>query len=78
MTHGCNCRFYGDKKAGPLSINIKVANAGYAFICQTPGNWGKLPDKFVHFWSAGTRVYLEASAQGTSAYKFDEAKVSCG
>ena len=51
--------FYGNKTSGVLSINIKVRKEGYMFMCQTPGNWGKLPKDFTYFWEVGTTIYLQ-------------------
>ena len=44
-------------------------------MCQTPGNWGKLPDKFRSFWEVGTEVYLDVGMHGWTEYKFDKSKV---
>merc|ERR1711871_52676 len=63
--------FYGNTTSGPLSLNIHVEKEGYIFVCQTPGNWGKLPPGFTHFWDVNTPVYVQTNTEGTSAYKFD-------
>ena len=49
---------FGDKDSSPLSVRIRVQASGTAFLCQPPGNWGKLPSGFKNFWEAGTKVYL--------------------
>ena len=55
-----------------MSINIEVKTEGYGFLCQTPGNWGKLPDKFKNFWEVDTEVYLDLGKHGWTDYKFDK------
>ena len=62
---------YGDKSAGPLSINILTRQKGFVFICQTPGNWGKLPGSFKNFWEADTQVFLETRAHVWTDYRFN-------
>ena len=34
---------FGNKDSGMLSLQIDVKKTGYLFLCQTPGEWGKLP-----------------------------------
>lgn len=56
---------YGNKNSAPLSIKINIGKAmsGTGFLCQPPGNWGKLPRGFKNFWEVGTEVYLTADTK---------------
>jgi len=51
---------HGNKDSAPLSLQITVRQIGTLFLCQPPGNWGKLPDGFKNFWETPneTRVYI--------------------
>ena len=40
------------------------------FICQTPGNWGKLPGSFKNFWDAPTKFYLTENVNASSLQSF--------
>lgn len=69
---------FGDKDSSPLSVRIRIQASGTAFLCQPPGNWGKLPGGFKNFWEAGTRVYLTRNMPAGKdaagkAFKFDAA-----
>ena len=66
--------FYGNKTSGPLSLNVHVRKEGYLYMCQTPGNWGKLPPGFTHFWDVETPVYLQLNTEGTISYNFDSSR----
>merc|ERR1711871_698316 len=69
---------YGNKDSGQLSLQIDLKKSGYVFLCQTPGEWGKLPGPnpiakkgFKNFWDAGTKVYLAENTNANGGYKFD-------
>mmetsp|Transcript_36477 Transcript_36477/g.67952 ORF Transcript_36477/g.67952 Transcript_36477/m.67952 type:complete len:546 (-) Transcript_36477:123-1760(-) len=49
---------YGNKDSGVLSLKTIVTAKGNSFLCQPPGNWGKLPKGFTNMWECGTEVYL--------------------
>jgi hypothetical protein len=49
---------YGNKDSGDLSLKITVNSVGNSFLCQPPGNWGKLPKGFTNLWECDTEVYL--------------------
>ena len=56
---------YGNKDSGKLSLEIVTNKSGYVFLCQTPGEWGKLPGPnarskkgFKNFWDAGECLFL--------------------
>lgn len=63
---------YGNKNSGPLSFKIEVLTAGAAFICEPPGNWGKLYDGFDHFWNPeiNTEMYLTEDVKDTTGFVF--------
>jgi hypothetical protein len=65
---------YGNKDDGPLSFSINARETGYIYICQTPGDWGKLPDKFRNFWDLDTKVYISDSSSGSSSFNFETEK----
>ena len=52
---------YGNNVSGPLSLKITVKKKGFVFLCQPPGIWGRLPDKFKNVWEANTTVFLTAN-----------------
>ena len=51
---------HGNKDNTNLSfkVTIRTGDTGTFFLCQPPGNWGKLPSGFMHFWLADTEVYI--------------------
>jgi hypothetical protein len=62
---------YGNKDSGALSLKIDVKTQGKSFICQPPGNWGKLPNGFKNFWECDTKMYLTENVADTSKFVFD-------
>lgn len=63
---------YGNKNDGPLSLIVNFKKDGVALLCQTPGEWGKLPDKFKNFWDINTQIYLTegVSEEAKASFKF--------
>ena len=53
-----------------------MKSPGHVFICQTPGNWGKLPDKFKNFWEIDTQFYSQSDIVGGKDYLFDKNMVN--
>lgn len=45
---------YGSKEEGPLYLDINVHKQGHIMLCQPPGSWGKIPDKFASLWNNQT------------------------
>lgn len=71
---------YGNKDAGPISFEIMAKKSGTLFLCQTPGEWGKLPGPgelaskgFKNFWEAETKVFLTANTN-RHGFVFEEVK----
>ena len=70
---------HGNKDNSPLSLKIKIDSneGGTFFLCEPPGNWGKMPDGFMPFWEVGTKVYITKDAElgeGGTQFTFDESK----
>ncbi len=71
---------HGGQDAMPLNIRITITKGkGTFFLCEPPGNWGKMPPGFKTFWDAGTKVYItpnvekqdmEAYASGNRPFSF--------
>ena len=64
---------YGNKNSLPLHISITITKpgGGTGFLCQPPGNWGKLPNGFKNFWEVGTQVFLTTDVgSAASPFKF--------
>ena len=63
---------YGNKESGALSLKIDVKMEGKAFLCQSPGNWGKYPDGFQNFWdpAINTEIYLTKYVKDVSGFVF--------
>jgi hypothetical protein len=59
--------FYGNNMNGPLNIVVNIERLGVTYLCQPPGEWGKLPDGFKTFWSENTEIYL-TNVDGYSIY----------
>lgn len=67
--------YWGNKDNSPLSLKIKVTTSNTFFLCEPPGNWGKLPAGFKTFWEAETKIYLTKEAGVNAAdFKFDPDK----
>ena len=51
---------YGNKDSTKLSLTMDIAlgNTGTFFLCEPPGNWGKLPKGFTTIWEGKTDVYI--------------------
>ena len=67
---------FGNKDSGVLSLKISVHSKGNAFLCQPPGNWGKLPNGFTNLWECNTEVYLTENVESTElqSFKFQKDK----
>eukprot|EP00602_Paraphysomonas_sp_CaronLab_P001966 CAMPEP_0185021022 /NCGR_PEP_ID=MMETSP1103-20130426/3684_1 /TAXON_ID=36769 /ORGANISM="Paraphysomonas bandaiensis, Strain Caron Lab Isolate" /LENGTH=466 /DNA_ID=CAMNT_0027552295 /DNA_START=242 /DNA_END=1639 /DNA_ORIENTATION=+ len=61
---------YGNKESGPLSLSAKVTAPGNSFICQPPGNWGKVPKGFKNFWECDTEFYLTENVKDKDSFSF--------
>ena len=66
--------YYGNKDSGVISFHIEVTTLGNAFLCQPPGNWGKLPNGFSNLWECNTEVYISPLAEEASSFQFDKSK----
>jgi hypothetical protein len=65
---------YGNKDSMPLSLHIHVKAVGYAWMCQPPGNWGKLPNGFSNFWEVNTEVYMTKNVADVKNFVFSKEK----
>jgi hypothetical protein len=69
---------YGNKDSGVLSLKATVTSEGNSFLCQPPGNWGKLPKGFTNMWECGTEIYLTPnvpeSEMNTFLFQKDKAR----
>ena len=63
---------FGNIDSSPLSLKAIVNKNGYAFLCEPPGNWGKLPLGFERFWFANTSLYLTENIGSYSDFVFNE------
>lgn len=61
---------YGNQDAGSLSLKIHVKTTNKAFVCQPPGNWGKLPDGFKNLWECNTEFYLTKDITTSNEFIF--------
>ena len=67
---------YGNKENAPLSIKISIGvpggggKGGTGFLCQPPGNWGKLPNGFRNFWEVDTQVFLTTNVVDYKSFEF--------
>ena len=61
---------HGNKDSGVLSLKITVSSQGNAFLCQPPGNWGKLPKGFTNLWECDTEVYLTPNVPDSELQTF--------
>ena len=53
---------HGSQDSLPLNIRITIKKGGGTFfLCEPPGNWGKMPAGFKTFWEAGTKVFITPS-----------------
>ena len=50
--------YYGNSESKPLSLKLHIKKVGIVTICQPPGVWGKLPDKFKSLWDSSVKFYL--------------------
>jgi hypothetical protein len=62
--------FYGNKDSSPLSLRVDVQVLGTSFICQPPGNWGKLPNGFLNLWECDTKMYLTENVADVTSFSF--------
>jgi len=62
---------HGNKENGQLSLHIQVRKVGNSFLCQPPGNWGKLPEGFKNFWECDTELYLTENVENKDSFVFD-------
>ena len=74
---------YGNKENTPLSLKITIEkdNKGTFFLCEPPGNWGKLPGGFTTLWDEGaTEVYItlnvDENITNNDKFNFDNGKKS--
>jgi hypothetical protein len=66
---------YGNQDHGSLSLKINVKTSNKAFVCQPPGNWGKLPDGFKNLWECGTEFYV-TKREGEGEFIFSKEKAT--
>ena len=50
--------YYGNSDSKPLSLKLHIKKVGIVSICQPPGVWGRLPDKFKSLWDSSVKFYL--------------------
>lgn len=61
---------YGNIDSGVLSLKMTITAQGNSFLCQPPGNWGKLPSGFTNLWECGTEVYLTPDVPDSELQSF--------
>lgn len=63
--------YYGNQHSIPLSIKAEISAPGYAFICEPPGWWGKLPPGWSRLWVAPVKMYLTSNIANYDEFLFD-------
>jgi len=74
---------HGNAENTNLSLKLafeKDQDKGTFFMCEPPGNWGKLPPGFTTLWEGNTEVHITLNVEkeilDADTFKFDAAKAT--